>query len=119
MVYTSLVATMMSDHFINSDSKKPGHTNTDFTRGFVTVTRHEITCANKNPRGVIVRIGGEGWSLSVHDAIMKLSSNQLRLTLLFDNEVVEVGVRGEGSSAYLVLEPDGQPLHDLEGLPSC
>lgn len=83
------------------------------------MTRHEITCANKNPRGVIVRIGGEDWSLSVRDAIVKLSSRQLRLTLLFDNEMVEIGVRGEGSNAYLVLEPDGRPLHDLEGLPSC
>jgi hypothetical protein len=28
-------------------------------------------------------------------------------------------VRGDGTDAYLVLEPDEKPLHEVEGLPSC
>jgi hypothetical protein len=79
----------------------------------------QITCANKNPNGVIVRVGGQGWSLSIHEAIVKISSQQLRLHIRLDNEYFDIGVRGNGTSAYLVLEPDGTPLHNVSGLPSC
>jgi hypothetical protein len=78
----------------------------------------EITCANKNSRGRVVRIGGEGWSLGVHEAIVKIVSNQLRFTIYVDGDLVQLGVRGEGFDAYLALEPEGSPLHDLD-IPSC
>lgn len=78
----------------------------------------EITCTNRNSRGVIVRIGGDGWSLRRHEAIVKIISKQIRLTILMDEGYAEVGVRGEGPDAYLVLEPDGCPLCDLN-IPSC
>lgn len=79
----------------------------------------EITCVNKNRTGTIVRIGGEGWSLNTQDAIHKLLAYQLRLNLLLGNKYVDVGVRGSGSDAYLVIEPEGYALHDIEKIPSC
>lgn len=79
----------------------------------------QITCANKNPNGVIVRVGGQGWSLSIHEAIMKISSQQLRLYICQGDEYFDIGVRGEGTGAYLVLEPNERPLHEVVGLPSC
>ena len=78
----------------------------------------EITCINKNARGLVARIGGEGWSLSAHDAVVKLISSQIRLIIHLNGETVQVSVRGEGFDAYLVLEPDGFPLHNLE-FPNC
>jgi hypothetical protein len=80
---------------------------------------YEITCANRDQNGMIIRIGGEGWSLSVQDAITKLVSQQLRVFVRAENTFTDVGVRGEGSNAYLALEPDGYPLHNLSELPSC
>ena len=79
---------------------------------------YEITCANKNFRGLVVRIGGEGWSLGAHEAIVKILSKQIQLIIRIDGKLVQVGVRGEGSEAYLALEPDGFPLHNLD-FPSC
>ena len=78
----------------------------------------EITCINKNSRGQVVRIGGEGWSLGTHDAIVKLISHQIRFTMRVNGQSVQVSVRGEGYDAYLALEPDGFPLHNLN-FPSC
>ncbi len=79
----------------------------------------EITCANKNPHGVIVRVGGQGWSLSIHEAVLRISIQQLRLHICLGNEYFDIGVRGDGTSAYLVLEPDGTHLNEVAGLPSC
>jgi hypothetical protein len=84
-----------------------------------TMSGYEITCANVNPNGMLVRIGGVNWSLAVHEAIVQLVSQQVRLFVRMDDRMLEVGIRGEGSSAYLALEPDGLPLHDLPGLASC
>jgi hypothetical protein len=81
-------------------------------------TGFHITCANKNRGGTIIRVGGPGWSMSVQDAIMQILTGRLRLTLLMDNVYHDIGVRGDGPHAFLALEPDGKPLHDLE-LPSC
>jgi len=78
----------------------------------------EITCANKNSRGLVVRIGGEGWSLGAHEAIIKIISNQVRFTIRVNGKLVQVGTRGEGFGAYLALEPAGSPLHNLN-FPSC
>ena len=78
----------------------------------------EITCANKNFRGFVVRIGGAGWSLGTHDAIVKILSKQIQLTIQIEGKFVQVGVRGEGADAYLALEPDGFPIHNLD-FPSC
>jgi hypothetical protein len=80
---------------------------------------YEITCANKNRLGVIIRIGGAGWSLDGHEAIVKIMSGQLRLRIRVGGSYQDVGVRGEGMNAYLALEPDGFPLHELHDLPSC
>jgi hypothetical protein len=79
----------------------------------------QITCANRNPNGVIVRVGGQGWSLSIHEAIIKISSQQIRLHIRLGNEYFDIGVRGHDTNAYLVLEPDERPLHEVVGLPSC
>lgn len=79
----------------------------------------EITCANKNRSGSIIRVGGEGWSLAIGDAVTKLLSNQIRLTIRADGNMVDVGIRGSGTDAYLAIEPDGFPLHQLADLPSC
>lgn len=79
----------------------------------------EITCVNKDQRGLILRVGGVGWSMEAHDAIVKLITNKVRLNILLGNEYVEVGVRGEGFDSYLAIEPEGQALHLVEGLPSC
>ncbi len=78
----------------------------------------KITCANKNPKGLIVRIGGNGWSLGTREAVVKIMSNQLRLTIHVLEDNVRVGVRGSDLDAYLVLEPEGFPLHNLD-FPSC
>jgi hypothetical protein len=79
----------------------------------------EITCANKNNQGVIVRIGGPGWSLSTHEAIMNLLNKEICLHLYIGNASFDIGVQGEGNNAYLILEPDGTPLHQLDQLQSC
>lgn len=78
----------------------------------------EITCINRNAQGLIVRIGGAGWSLGTHEAIIKLISQQLRLMVMVDGKLVAVGVRGEGFDAFLALEPDGFPLQAVP-IASC
>lgn len=78
-----------------------------------------ITCANRNTSGTIVRLGGEGWSLSRHEAIVGLMTDRFQLRLWLGNDEYVVGVRGDSSDAYLVLEPDARPLHTITGLPSC
>jgi hypothetical protein len=83
------------------------------------VSGFEITCANKNRSGSIVRVGGVGWSLAIADAITKLLSSQIRLTIRIDGNMADVGIRGNGPDAYLAIEPDGFPLHQLADLPSC
>ncbi len=83
------------------------------------MTGFEITCANRNPQGLIVRIGGDGWSLDTHEAIVRVVSSQLQLRIRVNGSSVQVGVRGEGFDSYLALEPDGFPLHSLNDLPSC
>lgn len=79
----------------------------------------QITCANKNPNGIIVRIGGQGWSLSLHEAIVRIISGQIRLYILIGDEYFDIGIRGDSTNAYLVLEHNEKPLHDIEGLHSC
>jgi len=79
----------------------------------------QITCANKNTQGIIVRIGGPGWSLGIHEAIVKLVSKQIQLKILVGNETFVVDVHGEGMDAYLVLQSDGRALHELDRLASC
>lgn len=79
----------------------------------------EITCVNKDQRGAIVRIGGQGWSLTIHEAVVKIISHQLRLWVRVDGADFDVGVRGEGFAAYLVIEPEGFALHNLTALQSC
>lgn len=79
----------------------------------------QITCANKNPGGMIVRLGGPGWSLSQHEVVQQIVTRHLRLYIVIGDETFEVGLRGEGSSTYLVLEPDGTPLHTIDTLQSC
>jgi hypothetical protein len=83
------------------------------------MTGFQITCVNRDARGIIIRIGGEGWTLSFHEAIVKVVSQQLRLNILVDGKLVVVGIRGEGNDAYLVIEPEGFPLHNLTNLQSC
>ncbi len=80
---------------------------------------YEITCVNRDQRGLIIRLGGIGWSMQVHDALVKVISQQLRLYLRVDETYFDVGVRGEGFDAYFVLEPGGSALHELNNLPSC
>lgn len=82
------------------------------------VSGFQITCANRNANGVIVRVGGQGWSLSIREAIVKISSQQLHLNIRIGNEYFDIGVRGDGTSAYLVLEPDARPLHEVAAIPS-
>lgn len=79
----------------------------------------EITCANRDQNGMIIRIGGDGWSLGVQDAITRLMMQQLRVYVRVENALLIVGVRGESAGAYLALEPEGYPLHDLTSLHSC
>jgi hypothetical protein len=79
----------------------------------------EVTCANKNLNGTIVRLGGVGWSLSHHEAIYRLNSRQIRLFITIGDESFDIGVRGEGDASYLVIEPDAKALHEIEGLRSC
>ena len=79
----------------------------------------QVTCANKNLNGTIVRIGGPGWTLSHTEAIFRLQESQLRLYISIGNRSFDIGVRGTGHDSYLVLEPDGEALHDIEGLVSC
>jgi hypothetical protein len=79
----------------------------------------EMTCANKTRGGLITRVGGDGWSLDIRDAIMKLLTQQIVIYIRTDNQLIQIGVRGQGSDAYLALEPEGFPLHNLTDLPSC
>ncbi|GAB4528968.1 MAG: hypothetical protein OHK0046_48440 [Anaerolineae bacterium] len=82
-------------------------------------TGFQVTCANKNQQGVIVRVGGPGWSLSLPEAIQKIDGQQLRLHIFIGDEAFDIGVRGSGNNAYLVLEPDAKPLSDVAELKSC
>jgi hypothetical protein len=78
-----------------------------------------VTCANKDIRGNIIRVGGPGWSLSVHEMVVKIVTGQLRFMVKVGDADYDIGVRGEGQQAYLVIESTGQALHDLDGLLSC
>lgn len=80
---------------------------------------YQITCANKNQNGTIVRVGGQGWSFSHHKAIQKIITKQVTLYISIGNESFYIGVRGEGDDAHLVLEPGGKLLSDVEQLMSC
>lgn len=80
---------------------------------------YQITCANKNQNGTIVRVGGRGWSLSCHEAIQKIVTQQMTLYISIGNASFYIGVRGEGDGSHLVLEPDGKLLNDIEQLMSC
>lgn len=82
-------------------------------------TGFQVTCANKNQLGVIVRVGGPGWSLSRQEAVQKIDGNQLRLHIFIGDEAFDIGVRGSGNNAYLVLEPDAKPLSEVAELKSC
>jgi hypothetical protein len=82
-------------------------------------TGFQITCANKNLNGTIVRVGGSGWSLSHREAIRKILSKELRLHIFIGDESFDIGVRGEGDDAYLVLEAGEKALDEVEGLMSC
>lgn len=82
-------------------------------------TGFQVTCANKNQQGVVVRIGGPGWSLSIQEAIQKITGKHLRLHIFIGDEAFDIGVRGSGNSVYLVLEPDGKPLSEVPELRSC
>lgn len=79
----------------------------------------QVTCVNKNRNGTIVRLGGPGWSLSHHEAIHKLICGQLRLHIYIADMCFDIGVRGDGDDAYLVLEPEGTALDSVEELFSC
>ena len=79
----------------------------------------QVTCANKNQQGVIVRLGGPGWSLSRQEVIQKIDRNELRLHIFIGDTSFEIGVRGSGNNAYLVLQPDSTPLVDVAELQSC
>jgi hypothetical protein len=79
----------------------------------------EITCVNKDQHGMIVRVGGEGWNIGIRDAILDIIGQRLRLYVHVDDKFVDIGVQGEGFDAYLALEPDGLPLHEVTSLPSC
>lgn len=85
----------------------------------MTGSGFEITCVNKNHLGVIVRIGGVGWSLSAEDAIRKLLSRQLGFTILLNNQYRDLGIRGSHPDVYLAVEPEGYALHDIADIPSC
>lgn len=39
----------------------------------------QVTCANEDQQGVIVRVGGAGWSLGLREAVHKIGGQQLRL----------------------------------------
>jgi hypothetical protein len=80
---------------------------------------YEVTCANKNPNGMLVRIGGENWTCGLREAIVKIVSGQALYSVRIEGKLMTVGIRGESSNAYLVLEPEGYPLHDLPDLPGC
>jgi hypothetical protein len=79
----------------------------------------EITCLNKDHRQLIVRLGGDGWTMPIQEAIVALISRQLRLHIRVNGAWQDVGVRGEGFDSYLALEPDGFPLHNLVDFQSC
>ena len=82
-------------------------------------TGFQVTCANKNQQGVIVRVGGPGWSLSLSEVIQKIDGQQLRLHIFIGDEVFDIGVRVADNDAYLVLEPDATPLSEVSELKSC
>lgn len=79
----------------------------------------EILCANINPGGILVRVGGENWSMALHEIILKIITDEVSFHIRIEGTLREVGIRGESSDAYLVIEPEGFPLHRLEDLPSC
>ena len=85
----------------------------------MSLSGFEITCANKNQQGMIVRLGGQGWSMSLHEAILGLVHNRLRLCILIGNTYFDIGIRGDGNDSYLVLEPEATLLSEVDGLESC
>jgi hypothetical protein len=82
-------------------------------------TGFQVTCANKNQQGVIVRVGGPGWSLSHQEAVQKIGGKHLRLYIYIGNKAFDIGVRVADDDAYLVLEPDATPLSEVSALKSC
>lgn len=80
---------------------------------------YQITCANKNQNGTIVRVGGPDWALSHYNVIIRIKENQLRFHIFIGDDSFDIGIRGDGCDAYLVLEPEGKALHEVEELKSC
>lgn len=78
-----------------------------------------ITCANKNQSGKIIRIGGQGWSLEIRDALKRIIDNTIKLNITIGNSTYYIGIRGNGDNIYAVLEPGGKRLDDIDGLHSC
>lgn len=79
----------------------------------------EVTCVNRNSRGLLTRVGGDNWSMSIQEATMKILSHQVRLYIILEGTELDIGIRGKGSESYLSAEPDGIPLHTVIGLQSC
>ena len=80
------------------------------------VTGFQITCANKNLNGTIVRVGGPGWSLSQREAIQKIIGNELRLHIFIGDDTFEIGVRGEVMTLIWYSNQKQKPFMKLRDL---
>ena len=57
--------------------------------------------------------------MPIQQVIVAIVSRELRLYVRVNDDLLDVGIRGEGFDSYLALEPEGFPLHNLADLPSC
>ena len=67
------------------------------------MTGWQITCANRDQRQQLVRVGGDGWSMTIREVITGVISRQTRLYIRVKEYFHDVGVRGERIDAYLFI----------------
>lgn len=84
----------------------------------------QVTCINKPNRDsseeAITDIGGNGWKLTVLDAIRKIENNEWTFYTLVNGKRAGVGVRTSTSGRkYLQTHADGYWNNNLLALAEC
>jgi hypothetical protein len=93
--------------------------------GKMTVkSRREVMCINKrdrfSPYKRITHIGGEGWKITLQEAIEGIESGKWSFYVRQGGRTVNVIVSASAhGNAYVKTKPDGEETNNLLSLPEC
>lgn len=83
----------------------------------------EVRCINKQPRNDpyhrITHIGGNGWRLTLDDAIGKIERNEWRFYVQRPHKVYLIVARAASGRKYLRTTADKDTPDNLLALPEC